>query len=207
MADEAMTDKAIKPAVKIALEYGPIIAFFVGYVLLKDRTFTVAGTDYSGFVAVTAMFIPLLAVATFLQWRLSGHLSKMQIATLVLVVAFGGLSVWLNDERFFKMKPTIIYLLFAGILGFGLLRGQSYLEAVMDQAMPLKREGWMILTRRLAAFFFALALANEAVWRTMSTDAWVNFKTFGLPLSIFAFFMAQSGLFARHGIAEEEKDR
>ncbi|GGD35710.1 putative intracellular septation protein A [Sinisalibacter lacisalsi] len=206
MADEAMTDKAIKPAVKIALEYGPIIAFFVGYVLLKDRTFTVAGTDYSGFVAVTAMFIPLLAVATFLQWRLSGHLSKMQIATLVLVVAFGGLSVWLNDERFFKMKPTIIYLLFAGILGFGLLRGQSYLEAVMDQAMPLKREGWMILTRRLAAFFFALALANEAVWRTMSTDAWVNFKTFGLPLSIFAFFMAQSGLFARHGIAEEEKD-
>ncbi|WP_188527941.1 inner membrane-spanning protein YciB [Sinisalibacter lacisalsi] len=201
-----MTDKAIKPAVKIALEYGPIIAFFVGYVLLKDRTFTVAGTDYSGFVAVTAMFIPLLAVATFLQWRLSGHLSKMQIATLVLVVAFGGLSVWLNDERFFKMKPTIIYLLFAGILGFGLLRGQSYLEAVMDQAMPLKREGWMILTRRLAAFFFALALANEAVWRTMSTDAWVNFKTFGLPLSIFAFFMAQSGLFARHGIAEEEKD-
>lgn len=201
-----MADKAIKPGVKLLLEYGPIIAFFVGYVFLKDETFSVAGNEYSGFVAVTALFIPLLAAATFLQWRLSGHLSKMQIATLVLVVAFGGLSVWLNDERFFKMKPTIIYVLFAGILGFGLLRGQSYLEAVMDQAMPLKREGWMILTRRLALLFFALALANEVIWRTMSTDAWVNFKTFGLPISIFAFFMLQSGLFSKHGIAEEEKE-
>ena len=201
-----MTDKAIKPGVKLLLEYGPIIAFFVGYVFLKDEIFTVGGTEYSGFVAVTAMFIPLLALATFVQWRLSGHLSKMQIATLVLVVAFGGLSVWLNDERFFKMKPTIIYVLFAAILGFGLLRGQSYLEAVMDQAMPLQREGWMILTRRLALFFFALALANEAVWRTMSTDAWVNFKTFGLPVSIFAFFMLQSGLFSKYGVAEEEKE-
>jgi len=201
-----MTDKAIKPGVKILLEYGPIIAFFVGYVFLKDRSFSVGGIEYSGFVAVTAMFIPVLAVATFFQWRLTGHLSKMQIATLVLVVIFGGLSVWLNDERFFKMKPTIIYVLFAAILGFGLMRGQSYLEAVMDQAMPLQRAGWMILTRRLALFFFALALANEAIWRTMSTDAWVNFKTFGLPISIFAFFMFQSGLFSRYGVAEEEKE-
>lgn len=201
-----MADKAIKPGVKVLLEYGPIIAFFVGYIFLKDRTFLVGGTEYSGFVAVTAMFIPILALATFLQWRLTGHLSKMQIATLLLVIVFGGLSVWLNDERFFKMKPTIIYVLFAGILGFGLLRGQSYLEAVMDQAMPLQREGWMILTRRLALFFFALAVANEAIWRTMSTDAWVSFKTFGLPIAIFAFFMVQSGLFTRYGVAEEEKD-
>jgi intracellular septation protein len=201
-----MSEKSIKPGVKLALEYGPIIAFFVGYVLLKDRVFTVGGTEYSGFVAVTAMFIPILALAMFVQWRLTSHLSKMQIATLALVVVFGGLSIWFNDERFFKMKPTIIYLLFAGILGFGLLRGQSYLEAVMDQAMPLQREGWMILTRRLALFFFALAVANEAIWRTMSTDAWVSFKTFGLPISIFAFFMTQSGLFSKYGTSEEEKE-
>jgi intracellular septation protein len=201
-----MTAKTIRPGVKLALEYGPIIAFFVGYVLLKDRVFMIGGTEYSGFVAVTALFIPILAVATFLQWRLSGHLSKMQIATLVLVVVFGGLSIWFNDERFFKMKPTIIYLLFAGILGFGLMRGQSYLEAVMDQALPLERAGWMKLTKRLALFFLALAIANEAIWRTMSTDAWVSFKTFGLPLSIFAFFMAQSGLFSKYGTAEEEKE-
>lgn len=201
-----MSEKTMKPGLKLALEYGPIIAFFAGYVLLKDRAFTVAGTEYSGFVAVTAMFIPLLAIATFLQWRLSGHVSKMQIATLALVVVFGGLSIWFNDERFFKMKPTIIYLLFAGLLGFGLMRGQSYLEAVMDQAVPLERAGWMILTKRVALFFLALAVANEAIWRSMSTDAWVNFKTFGLPISIFAFFMAQSGLFARYGTSEEDKE-
>jgi len=201
-----MADKQINPGVKLALEYGPIIAFFAGYVLLKDRSFLVGGTEYSGFVAVTAMFIPILALATFLQWRLSGHLSKMQIATLVLVVVFGGLSIWFNDERFFKMKPTIIYLLFAGILGFGLMRGQSYLEAVMDQAMPLERAGWMLLTKRLALFFLALAVANEVIWRSMSTDMWVSFKTFGLPISIFAFFMAQSGLFSRYGTSEEDKE-
>lgn len=201
-----MAEKQINPGVKLALEYGPIIAFFVGYVLLKERSFFVAGTEYSGFVAVTAMFIPILAAATLIQWRLSGHLSKMQIATLVLVVVFGGLSIWFNDERFFKMKPTIIYLIFAGLLGFGLMRGQSYLEAVLDQAMPLTRAGWMLLTKRLALFFLALAIANELIWRSMSTDIWVNFKTFGLPISIFAFFMAQSGLFARHGTAEEDKE-
>lgn len=198
-----MATKQIKPGVKMALEYGPIIAFFVGYMLLKNHTFTVAGTDYKGFVAVTAMFIPLLAAATFLQWRLSGHLSKMQIATLVLVVVFGGLSVWFNDERFFKMKPTIIYLLFAGLLGFGLMRGESYLEAVMDQAIPLERAGWMILTRRLMLFFLFLAAANEVVWRTMSTDAWVTFKTFVLTAGVFAFFIAQARLFTRYAISEE----
>ncbi|OIP86934.1 MAG: intracellular septation protein A [Rhodobacterales bacterium CG2_30_65_12] len=201
-----MSQKTIRPGLKLALEYGPIIAFFIGYIALRDRAFSLAGTEYSGFVAVTAMFIPLLALATFVQWRLSGHISKMQIATLVLVVVFGGLSIWFNDERFFKMKPTMIYLLFAGILAFGLMRGHSYLEAVMDQAMPLTREGWMVLTKRLALFFLALAVANEAIWRSMSTDAWVSFKTFGLPLSVFAFFMAQSRLFARHGTAEEDKE-
>ena len=201
-----MTEKKISPGLKLALEYGPIIAFFALYMLLKDRSFMVGATEYSGFVAVTAMFIPILALATYLQWHLTGHLSKMQIATLILVVVFGGLSIWFNDERFFKMKPTMIYLLFAGLLGFGLMRGQSYLEAVMDQAMPLEREGWMILTKRLALFFLAVAVANEAIWRSMSTETWVSFKTFGLPLSIFAFFMLQSGLFARYGVSEEEKD-
>ncbi|RME15214.1 MAG: septation protein IspZ, partial [Alphaproteobacteria bacterium] len=201
-----MTDrKTPGPWLKMALDYGPILAFFAGYIALRGHSFSFGGTEYSGFVVVTALFIPLLALATFLQWRLTGHVSKMQIVTLVLVVVFGGLSVWFNDERFFKMKPTMIYLLFAGLLGFGLLRGESYLEAVMDQTVPLEREGWMKLTFRLMLFFLALAVANEAIWRTMSTDTWVSFKTFGLPLSIFAFFMAQTRLFSKYGIAEEDR--
>lgn len=112
-----------------------------------------------------------MVICTGLLWWLSGKLSKMQVATVVLVVVFGGLSVWLNDDRFFKMKPTMIYLLFGVLLGIGLLRGQSWLRLVLEEAIPLQDEGWMILTRRVMAFFFALAIANEAVWRLMSTDA------------------------------------
>jgi intracellular septation protein len=145
----------------------------------------------------------LIVVTTLILWKLTGHLSKMQIATVVLVVVFGGLSVWLNDDRFFKMKPTMIYTLFAGVLGFGLLRGKSYLRFVMEEMMPLQHEGWMILTRRLALFFAGLAVLNEIIWRTMSTDAWVNFKTFGLTIAIFAFFMAQGKVIQTYSIPED----
>ena len=196
--------KKINPIVKLALELGPIILFFVGFSRMKDRTFHIAGNDYSGFIVMTAVFIALIIATTGLLWALTGKLSKMQLMTLILVVVMGGLSVWLNDERFIKMKPTLLYLAFGGILGVGLLRGQSYLSAVMEDALPMKAEGWMILTRRLTAFFFALAVANEAVWRLMSTEAWVNFKTFGLTAALFAFFMAQGKLFVRYGLPEDK---
>lgn len=199
------TERKVNPWMKTGLELGPVIAFFVGYSRWKDDVFTFGGTAYDGFVLVTAAFIPLMLVCTLILWRLSGHLSRMQILTLVLVVVFGGLTVWLNDPTFFKMKPTIIYALFAAILGFGLLRGQSYMAALMGEMMPMQHEGWMILTRRMAWFFAALALANEAVWRMMSTDAWVNFKTFGLPVALFAFFMLQAGLIRRFGTADQPK--
>ncbi len=114
--------------------------------------------------------------------------------TALLVVVFGGLGIWFNDERFFKMKPTMIYLLFGGILGYGLLKGQSYLRTVMDGALPMDQTGWMILTKRFMMFFFGLAIANEAIWRTLSTDIWVNFKTFGLPIAMFAFIITQAML-------------
>jgi intracellular septation protein len=197
------TGRKINGVVKAALEFGPILLFFIGYLKLKDQTFHILGTDYQGFLVMTALFIPVMLVTTGLLWALTGTLSKMQLATVVLVVVFGGLSVWLKDERFFKMKPTMIYLIFGGALGFGLLRGQSYLRAVMDAALPLTQEGWMILTRRMCVFFFLLAIANEAIWRSMSTDAWVNFKTFGLPLAMFAFLLTQGGVLSRH--SSEEK--
>ena len=130
----------------------------------------------------------------------------MQVVTVVLILVFGGLTVWLNDERFFKMKPTIIYLLFGGVLGFGLLRGQSYLRHVMEDAVALDGEGWMKLTRRLTGFFLGLAVLNEAIWRTQSTETWVYFKTFGLTAAIFLFFMTQGRLFSEHGTDEAENE-
>jgi len=199
----AKTD--INPFLKSGLELGPVLAFFVAYLWVKDRVFTIGGTEYDGFILVTAGFIPLMLASTAILWKLTGHLSKMQVATVVLVVVFGGLSVWLNDDRFFKMKPTMIYLLFAAILGFGLMRGQSYLQYVMEEMMPLAQEGWMILTRRLALFFAGLAIANEVIWRSMSTEIWVYFKTFGLSAAIFVFFMTQGGLFRKYGPQDEDE--
>ncbi|MBU2983476.1 septation protein IspZ [Lentibacter algarum] len=202
-----MADKReINPMLKFGLEIGPVILFFIAYVKLKSEVFTIAGTEYSGFILVTAMFVPLMIITTLILWKLTGHLSKMQIMTLLLVVVFGGLTVWLNDPKFIKMKPTILYLFFGGALGVGLLRGQSYLRHVMEGMMPLQDEGWMILTRRLMVFFFALALTNELIWRTLSEQAWVNFKTFGLTAALFAFFMSQTKLFAKYS-TEGETDK
>ncbi len=199
-----MKEKKINPTLKLVLELGPVALFFISYSRIKDQQFNLFGQTYEGFIVATAAFIPVLLVSTALIWWLSGKLSKMQVMTAILVLVFGGMSVWFNDERFFKMKPTIIYLLFGGLLGFGLLRGQSYLRYVMEEAMPMREEGWMILTRRLCAFFFTLAVANEVVWRTMSTDAWVNFKTFGLTLAVFGFFIMQAKLFNQYGLDKDE---
>jgi intracellular septation protein len=196
--------RMINPYLKLALELGPIAIFFIGFSRLKDATFTLAGQDYHGFILMTALFVPLMLLTTGILWKLTGKLSKMQVVTLVLVVIFGGLSVWFNDERFFKMKPTLIYALFAAILGFGLWRGESYLKLVMEEALPMQPEGWMILTRRITLFFAVLAVANEAVWRMMSTEAWVTFKTFGLTAALFLFFMTQGKLLEKYGIAEDE---
>ena len=199
-----MAEDKLPKWVKPLLELGPIIAFFVAYMRLKESIFTIGGSDYQGFIVVTGLFIPLLLFTTAILWRLTGKISPMQIMTVVLVTIFGGLTVWLNDPSFIKMKPTIIYLLFGGILGIGLLRGQSYLRVVMQDLIPLENTGWMVLTRRFTAFFFGLALANEAVWRSFSTDTWVYFKTFGLTAALFAFFMMQSALLSKYAIEKRD---
>ena len=197
--------KEINPFVKTLLEMGPILLFFVAYIRLKDQVFNIGGTDYDGFIIVTAAFVILLIITNGILWMLTGKLSKVQIATLVLVVVFGGMTVWLNDDRFIKMKPTMIYLLFGGILGFGLLRGVSYLKYVMEEMMQLQDEGWMILTKRVTLFFVALAILNELVWRSTSTETWVYFKTFGLTFALFGFFMTQTKLFQTFGIEDDTK--
>jgi intracellular septation protein len=201
----AMTEKTPPTWAKPVLEFGPLLVFFAAYLWLKDRIFTIGGIDYDGFIVVTAGFIPIFLISMALLWKLTGHLSRMQIVTAVLIVVFGGLSVWFNDPRFFKMKPTMIYLLFGGVLGIGLLRGQSWLQVVMEGVMPLTDQGWMILTRRLMLFFFGLAVLNEAIWRTQTEEIWVYFKTFGLTAAIFVFFMTQGSLFRDHGTEEDDK--
>ena len=181
----------INPILKQVLELGPPLVFFLIYLRIRDETYTYAGTEYSGFIVATLIFVPILLVAIAVLWALTGKLSRMQIFTAFMVIFFGGLTAWFNDERFFKMKTSIVYGVFALLLGIGLLRGQSWLAYVLNDAMPMRHEGWMILTRRLCAMFAALAIANEVIWRTMSTDAWVKIETFGFPVALIAFLFWQ----------------
>jgi intracellular septation protein len=200
-----MTEKRINPALKQVLELGPPLLFFVVYLWIRDRTFTIGGTEYDGFIVAAAAFVPVLLASIAVLWWLTGKISRMQVFTAVLVVVFGGLTVWFNDERFFKMKTTIVYGIFALILGLGLLQGRSYLAWVMSEFLPMRDEGWMILTRRLTALFAALAVGNEFVWRTMSTDAWVKIETFGFPLVLFLFLWAQIYALQKYVIETEEQ--
>ncbi len=199
--------KKINTWVKLSLELGPIILFFAGYSRIKDQQFEIFGNTYAGFIVATALFIPLILISTGVLWKLTGKLSRMQLMTAILVVVFGGLGIWFNDDSFFKMKPTILYVMFAGTLAYGLLRGESYLQYVMDDAVPLQQEGWMIFTKRLAIFFALLAITNELIWRNMSTDAWVNFKTFGLTSVMFVFFMSQMKLFNKYAVDEKSSGK
>ncbi|MDO8883700.1 inner membrane-spanning protein YciB, partial [Pseudotabrizicola sp.] len=167
-----MAERKINGVMKQGLELGPTVVFFLIYLKIKEDTFTVMGTEYSGFIIAALVFIPILLAAMGVLWYLTGAISRMQVFTAFMVIFFGGLTAWFNDERFFKMKTTIVYSCLAGLLGIGLLRGQSWLQYVMGEVLPMQTEGWMILTRRLCLMFVGLALANEFIWRTMSTDAW-----------------------------------
>jgi intracellular septation protein len=186
-----MAAKQINPVLKQVLELGPTLAFFLIYLRIKDETYTIGGTDYSGFIIAALVFVPILLVAMGILWALTGKLSRMQIFTAFMVIFFGGLTAWFNDERFFKMKTTIVYGAMAMLLGIGLLRGQSYLQFVMEEFLPLRREGWMIFTKRLASIFAVLAVANEIIWRTQTTETWVKLETFAFPVVLFAFLWFQ----------------
>jgi intracellular septation protein len=197
-----MSPRPINPVLKQALELGPTILFFLIYLRLKERSFEIGGTTYSGFIVATLILVPLLLAAVAALWWLTGKLSRMQVFTALMVVVFGGLTAWFNDESFFKMKTTIVYGVFAVLLGGGLLWRTSTLEWVMGELLPMRHEGWMILTRRLAALFAGLAIANEVIWRTQSTELWVTLETFAFPAVLVVFLWVQIMALQAHMIEE-----
>ena len=196
-----MQHKPINPWLRQALELGPPILFFIAYMRFQDTSLTIGGRDYDGFVLVTAGFVPLLLATIAILWKLTGRISRIQVFTAVMVIVFGGLTVWLNDERFFKMKTTLVYGFFAVTLGIGLLRGRGWLKVLMGEMLPMSDRGWLILSRRIAAVFALMALANEIAWRTQTTEFWVTFETFALPAFLFLAFMAQSKLIERESLS------
>lgn len=202
-----VTAKPLHSGLKATLEFGPTIGFVIAYLIFRNETFLIAGTEYTGFVAVTAAFVPVLVVAIGAMWFLSGRIARIQVATGAMVLVFGGLGVWLNDPRLFKMKPTAIYLALTVILWIGLLRGQSWLAYIMEDMVPLKRKGWMILTKRVTVLFLLSAGANELVWRTQSEAFWVVFETVAMPIVVFVFFLTQIGLFVEYATFKPSKKK
>lgn len=195
--------RKINPILKQTLELGPTVLFFVLYMWIKDDTFTFAGRDYSGFIVATVVLIPVLLTGIAILWVLTRQLSRIQIVTGVMVVFFGGLTAIFNDATFFKMKTTAVYGLFALLLGIGLARGQSWLQWVMGEVLPMEREGWMKLTLRLAVMFAAMAVANEIIWRTQSEATWVTLETFAFPVALFLFLWVQIIMLQRYLIEPE----
>lgn len=199
--------KKINPVLKQVLELGPPLAFMAIYFMIRDETYTLGGTEYSGFIVASLVFIPIMLVAMIIMWVMTRTLSRMQIFTAFMVIFFGGLTAYFNDERFLKMRPTIVYGMFAVLLGIGLLRGESWLAFVLNEMMPMEKEGWMILTRRLAACFVGLAIANEIVWRTMSNDAWVLIENVVFPIVLMGVLFWQIMALQEYLIEDKTDDQ
>lgn len=173
------------PLFKLATELGPLLIFFF------------VNSKFNLFVATGAFMVAVL-IAIAVSYVVTKHVPIMAIVTAVVVIVFGTLTLVLHDETFIKMKPTIIYCLFAAILGGGLLFGRSFIAIMFDQMFNLTPQGWRKLTLRWALWFFAMAVLNEVIWRTQSTDFWVAFKVFGMVPLTMLFALTQMPLIKRH---------
>ena len=173
------------PLFKLATELGPLIVFFT------------ANAKFNLFVATGAFMVAIVA-AIIVSYAVTRHVPVMALVTGIIVIVFGTLTLVLHDETFIKVKPTIIYGLFAVILGAGLLFGRSFIAIMFDQMFNLTPQGWRALTLRWSLWFLAMAVLNEIIWRTQSTDVWVTFKAFGMVPLTMLFAVTQMPLIKRH---------
>jgi intracellular septation protein len=169
-----------------AVDYGPLAAFFLTYLL-------------HGLMAATAVVVVASIMALAAAWAIERRVPMIPLLTAAVVAVFGGLTLWLQDETFIKMKPTIVQALFAAILLGGLAFGRPLLKPLFGAMLPpMSDRAWGQFTLRYALFFIAMALLNELVWRTQSTDFWVTFKVFGLPVLTILFILSQLPFMSRH---------
>lgn len=179
------TTRPLSPALKLALDIGPLILFFGAYAKF-------------GIFAATATFMVAILAALAIAFVRTRHWPIMPIVSAFIVLVFGGLTLALQDETFIKLKPTIIYALFGIVLAAGLVLDKPLLAVVFNSVFNLSEEGWRKLALRWAVFFFALAVLNELIWRTQSTNFWVAFKLFGFVPLTFAFAALQYPLMMRY---------
>jgi intracellular septation protein len=183
---------------KLLIDLGPLLVFFAA------NFFAPVPGPLKIFVATGAFMVAMVAAMIFSAIRYRS-ISTLLWFSGVMVVIMGGLTIWLHDETFIKMKPTIYYALVAALLGFGLATDRPLLQRVLGSAYPgLDSAGWTKLTRNWALFFVFMALLNEAVWRNSSTSFWIGFKLWGaLPLT-FLFAAANIPMLMRHGLMKED---
>ena len=181
--------RTVHPLLKLALEIGPLVVFFIA-------------NQRAGIFAATGLFMAAVMVSLAVSYVLTRHLPVMPMISAVVVLVFGGLTLLLQDELFIKLKPTIVNSMFGAVLLIGLAFGRPLLPLVLDTVFQLTQEGWRKLTLRWGIFFFVLAALNEIVWRTQTTDAWVNFKVFAIMPLTMVFALAQTPLILRY----EDKD-
>ena len=200
------------PLLKTVLEFGPLIIFFVAYYYAPTSSDPVTGQDQADtdrIIFATQIFVPAILIALFLGWVQTRKLAKMPLITAVLVVVFGGLTIWFKDPEFIKRKPTFIYLTFSFILLFGVWKRKGYLKILMGPALVMKDSGWVLLSKRFGLIFLLLAILNEIVRQEkyFSMDFWVNFKTFGMPGILLIFMAFQVGLLKKYVIETDVKDK
>ncbi|MBO9421820.1 MULTISPECIES: septation protein A [Stappiaceae] len=200
--------KELSPLLKLALELGPLGVFF----LFNSRgeqiaeSFPVLKAVGEPIFLATAAFMVAITISLVVSLSLTKRLPIMPLVSGVVVIVFGALTLWLHDELFIKLKPTIVNSLFGAILLGGLFFGKALLGYVFDSAFKLTDEGWRKLTFRWGVFFFVLAAINEIVWRSFSTDFWVSFKVFGVMPITLIFTLTQLPLIQKHAIVEDEEE-
>jgi len=188
MSEIKQTPGWLRPAV----EYGPIAAFFVAYYMVD-------------LFAATASIMVATALALALSYIVERRIPTMPLITAGIIGVFGGLTLWLQDEAFIKMKPTIIQVIFGTVLISGLLAKRLLLKSVMGAVWHITDEGWRVLTVRFALYFFLMGALNEAVWRTQSTEVWVNFKVFGIMGLTLVFILIQLPLLKRYALESTQQ--
>jgi intracellular septation protein len=206
-ANPDRVDSKVNPLLKLSLELGPLAVFYLAnkYADTLADIWPVLNALGGKIFVGTAFFMVAMTVAILLSRWLLGHVAIMPLVTFVFVLIFGGLTLWLHNETFIKMKPTIVNAIFGGALLIGLLFGRSLLAYVFDAAFHLDDEGWRKLTLRWGIFFLLLAVLNEVVWRNFSDDFWITFKFWGVMPLTFAFMLTQFPLLQHHALETESE--
>ena len=187
-----MTDKkATSPWLRLGIDFGPLIIFFISF-------------KFGGIYTATIAFMVASVIAMVVSRMTTGRIAPMLKVTFVIVMVMGGLTLYLQDDTFVKMKLTVINALIAIVLAAGLFTGKLYIKMVMELAFEMDDDGWRKFTRNYIIFLVLMAVINELIWRTQSTDFWVNFKTFGYMGATFVFILAQMPMLMKYMPDEDE---